>query len=87
MDDYVGALCRQAARTREAIGPAMFQRFAIGGGTPTTPVGTVFIALATANGVEARKFLNVWDRLTFKEVTGTQALAWLLNELGETSNF
>jgi len=58
-----------------------------GGGTPTTPVGTVFIALATANGVEARKFLNVWDRLTFKEVTGTQALAWLLNELGETSNF
>jgi nicotinamide-nucleotide amidase len=52
-----------------------------GGGTETTPVGTVFIALASARGVEVRKYLNVWDRLTFKQVTAMQALAWLAAEL------
>ena len=48
-----------------------------GGGTPEKPVGTVFIALATAAGAEAKKFLNIWDRETFKRVTATQALEWL----------
>ena len=48
-----------------------------GGGTPEKPVGTVFIALASAAGVEVKKFLNVWDRETFKQVTATQALEWL----------
>ena len=33
--DYLAALRRQAARTREALGPATFARLAIGGGTPT----------------------------------------------------
>ncbi|HEX7569021.1 MAG TPA: nicotinamide-nucleotide amidohydrolase family protein, partial [Verrucomicrobiae bacterium] len=47
------------------------------GGTPEKPVGTVFIALASAAGVEVKKFLNVWDRATFKQVTATQALEWL----------
>jgi len=47
------------------------------GGTAEKPVGTVFIALATAQGVEVKKFLNVWDRATFKQVTATQALEWL----------
>jgi nicotinamide-nucleotide amidase len=47
------------------------------GGTAEKPVGTVFIALATASGVEVKKFLNVWDRATFKQVTATQALEWL----------
>lgn len=48
-----------------------------GGGSPGKPVGTVFIALASAQGVEVRKFLNAWDRATFKQVTATQALEWL----------
>lgn len=53
-----------------------------GGGTETTPVGTVFIALASAQGIEVRQHLNVWDRLTFKQVTTMQALAWLRQRLG-----
>lgn len=52
-----------------------------GGGTSEKPVGTVFIALATAHGVEVECRLNPWDRLTFKDVTGTQALDWLRRRL------
>lgn len=48
-----------------------------GGGSAEKPVGTVFIALATAEGVEVQKMLNPWDRATFKEVTVTQALELL----------
>jgi len=51
------------------------------GGTAEKPVGTVFIALASANGVEVKKFLNVWERATFKQVTATQALEWLRRTL------
>jgi len=47
------------------------------GGTAEKPVGTVFIALASSSGVEVKKFLNVWERATFKQVTATQALEWL----------
>ena len=52
-----------------------------GGGSPEKPVGTVFIALASAGGVEVKKFLNGWDRATFKQVTATQALEWLRQTL------
>jgi nicotinamide-nucleotide amidase len=51
------------------------------GGTPEKPVGTVFIALATAAGVEVKKHLNVWERATFKQVTATQALEMLRRRL------
>ena len=47
------------------------------GGTVAEPVGTVFIALASAAGVEVKKFFNAWDRETFKQVTATQALEML----------
>ncbi len=53
----------------------------LGGGTPEKPVGTVFIALASAAGVEVKKFLNVWERETFKQVTTTQALEWLRQQV------
>ena len=52
-----------------------------GGGTPEKPVGTVFIALATAADVEVKKFLNVWERAMFKQVTATQALEMLRQRL------
>jgi nicotinamide-nucleotide amidase len=51
------------------------------GGSPEKPVGTVFIALADAKKVEVKKFLNVWDRATFRQVTATQALEWLRRTL------
>jgi nicotinamide-nucleotide amidase len=52
-----------------------------GGGTPEKPVGTVFIALATGSGVEIKRFLNVWERAIFKQVTATQALEMLRRRL------
>jgi nicotinamide-nucleotide amidase len=51
------------------------------GGTPEKPVGTVFIALATADGVTVESRLNPWDRITFKDVTATQALELLRRRL------
>jgi nicotinamide-nucleotide amidase len=52
-----------------------------GGGTPEKPVGTVFIALASAEEIEVKKFLNVWERAIFKQVTTTQALEWLRRKI------
>ncbi len=44
------------------------------GGSKTKPVGTVFIALASAAGTTVKRFLNPFDRETFKWVTSQQAL-------------
>lgn len=55
-----------------------------GGGLPEKPVGTVFIALASAAGTEVKQFLNPWDRATFKEVVATQALELLRARLLST---
>ncbi len=51
------------------------------GGSPEKPVGTVFIALASQQGVVVKKMLNPWERVTFKEVTATQALEMLRTHL------
>jgi len=81
-----GAVSEEVAREMAAGAREKFQSdFAIavtgiagpGGGSAEKPVGTVFIALADATKVEVKKFLNPWDRATFKEVTATQALELL----------
>ena len=51
------------------------------GGTEEKPVGTVFIGLATGQGVTAQKFFNRYDRETFKYVTSQQALEMLRRAL------
>ncbi len=51
------------------------------GGSGEKPVGTVFIGLATAHGVTARKFFNPFDRETFKYTTSQQALEMLRRAL------
>ena len=48
-----------------------------GGGSDAKPVGTVFMALATANETLSLKQFNPFDRETFKDVTGTQVLEML----------
>lgn len=52
-----------------------------GGGTPEKPVGTVFIALASAAGTVVRPSLNAYDRETFKQLTAQQALDLLRRAL------
>ena len=52
-----------------------------GGGTAEKPVGTVYIALASVDGVEVDRMLNPVDRVTFKDLTATQALERLRRRL------
>jgi len=47
------------------------------GGTPTKPLGTVFIGLAGASGIVVEQNFNPFDRETFKHVTAQQALEML----------
>jgi nicotinamide-nucleotide amidase len=51
------------------------------GGTPEKPTGTVFIAVSGLNGTVVEKRLNRFDRVTFKEVTGLQALDLLRQQI------
>ena len=55
------------------------------GGTPQKPVGTVFIALASAGQTQVWRKQNPWDRVTFKEVTARQALNELRLRLRKNS--
>ena len=55
-----------------------------GGGTAEKPVGTVFIALATARHVFVLNPSNRFDRETFKQVTCQQALELLRRNLIKT---
>ena len=52
-----------------------------GGGDEKKPVGTVFIGLADRSGSRVYKFLNPYDRETFKYVTSQQALEILRRAL------
>jgi nicotinamide-nucleotide amidase len=53
------------------------------GGTADKPVGTVFIALASAAGTAVRHAVNAYDRETFKQLTSQQALDLLRRALLE----
>lgn len=48
-----------------------------GGGTPEKPVGTVFIAVASAGETCVTRRFNPGERLAFKEVTARQAIEQL----------
>lgn len=54
------------------------------GGTPEKPVGTVWIAIASAKGTVARKFFFKDDRLRFIRRTSLAALNMLRMEIGDS---
>jgi PncC family amidohydrolase len=53
------------------------------GGTSEKPVGTVFIGLASKEGVKARNFLFSGNRLEIKQKTSESALIFLKDYLEE----
>ncbi len=85
-----GAVSEETARAMATGAQALFSTdYALSitgvagpaGGTPATPVGTVFMALASPDGVSVHHYLNAWDRQTFKAVTTFQALDLLRKAL------
>jgi nicotinamide-nucleotide amidase len=66
----------EGARTRTGADYALSVTGIAGpsGGTPEKPIGTVFIALASASRTVVLRNLNPYDRETFKQVTTLQAL-------------
>jgi len=57
-----------------------------GGGTQEKPVGTVWMAVASATTTVTERRLNPYDRETFKWVTAQQALELLRRQLAPISN-
>ncbi len=51
------------------------------GGTPEKPVGTVYIGLASGQGVQAKRFYCPYDRESFKLAVSQYAMDWLRKEL------
>ena len=52
-----------------------------GGGSPTKPVGTTWIALSTPQDTWARRFVWPHDRIGNKKATAERAMRWLLEVL------
>jgi PncC family amidohydrolase len=55
------------------------------GGTPEKPVGLVYIALASADGEECRKYLWTGDRWENREWSARAALEWLHEHLAPSN--
>ena len=53
-----------------------------GGGTPDKPVGLVYIALATSEGAEWRRYVWSKSRIENKHLSVQTALAWLVEWMG-----
>jgi len=72
--DLIDAHCR-----RSGFGIAQYmERFRVG---RSGIVRLSYLPLASADGVIVDRLLNPWDRLTFKDVTGTQAFERLRRRL------
>jgi nicotinamide-nucleotide amidase len=55
------------------------------GGTEEKPVGTVFIALASAMGVHVKRYSFSGDRSQIQKMSAVMALEWLRRFVGQNS--